>query len=84
MPVPGEKRGAPFTPPAQCPVCQSHTILEGPILYCTGQTVCSAQLKGSLEHYASKSAMNIDGLGKKTIAQFVDEGLVSNLADYIP
>ena len=81
VPVPGEKRGAPFTPPPQCPVCQSHTIQEGPILYCTGQTVCPAQLKGSLEHYASKSAMNIDGLGKKTIAQFVDEGLVRNLAD---
>lgn len=81
VPVPGEKRGMPFNPPTQCPVCQSHTIQEGPILYCTGQTVCSAQLKGSLEHYVSKGAMNIDGLGKKTIAQFVDEGLVRNLAD---
>ncbi|MDH5574636.1 MAG: NAD-dependent DNA ligase LigA [Nitrospirota bacterium] len=81
VPVPGEKRGTPFQPPTQCPVCESHTIQDGPILYCTGQTVCSAQLKGSLEHYASKGAMNIDGLGKKTIAQFVDEGLVRNLAD---
>jgi DNA ligase (NAD+) len=50
-------------------------------LYCTGQTVCSAQLKGSLEHYVSKGAMNIDGLGKKTIAQFVDEELVKDLSD---
>jgi DNA ligase (NAD+) len=81
VPVPGEKRGTPFQPPTTCPVCQSHTIQEGPILYCTGQTVCSAQLKGSLEHYVSKGAMNIDGLGKKTIAQFVDEGLVKDLAD---
>jgi DNA ligase (NAD+) len=81
VPVPGEKRGTPFTPPAQCPVCQSHTIQEGPILYCTGKTVCSAQLKGSLEHYASKGALDIDGLGKKTIAQLVDEGLVRDLAD---
>jgi DNA ligase (NAD+) len=79
--IPGEERTQFFVPPAQCPVCQSHTIQEGPILYCTGQTVCSAQLKGSLEHYASKGAMNIDGLGKKTIAQFVDEGLVKDLAD---
>jgi len=38
-------------------------------------------LKGSLEHYVSKGAMNIDGLGKKTIAQFVDAGLVKDLAD---
>ena len=79
--VPGEQRAEPFAPPMQCPVCQSHTIQEGPILYCTGQTVCSAQLKGSLEHYVSKGAMNIDGLGKKTIAQFVDEGFVKDLAD---
>jgi DNA ligase (NAD+) len=79
--VPGEKRTDPFIPPEQCPVCQSHTIQEGPVLYCTGQTVCSAQLKGSLEHYVSKGSMNIDGLGKKTIAQFVDEELVKDLGD---
>ena len=79
--VPGEQRTDPFVPPEQCPVCQSHTIQEGPVLYCTGQTVCSAQLKGSLEHYVSKGAMNIDGLGKKTIAQFVDEELVKDLGD---
>ena len=79
--VPGEERTDPFVPPKQCPVCQSHTIQEGPVLYCTGQTVCSAQLKASLEHYVSKSAMNIDGLGKKTIAQFVDEELMKDLGD---
>ncbi len=79
--VAGEQRTDPFVPPDRCPVCQSHTIQEGPVLYCSGLTVCSAQLKGSLEHYVSKGAMNIDGLGKKTIAQFVDEGLVKNLSD---
>ena len=79
--IPGEERTDPFVPPRFCPICQSHTIQEGPILYCTGQTVCTAQLKGSFEHYVSKGAMNIDGLGKKTIAQFVDEGLVKDLAD---
>ncbi len=79
--IPDEKRHEPFCPPEHCPVCQSHTSQEGPVLYCTGQTVCSAQLKRSLEHYVSKGAMNIDGVGKKTIAQFVDEGLVKDLAD---
>ncbi len=79
--VPNQKRAEPFVPPAHCPVCGSHTLQEGPVLYCTGQTVCSAQLKGALEHYVSKGAMNIDGLGKKTIAQFVDEELVKDLAD---
>jgi len=79
--IAGEQRSEPFVSPEHCPVCQSHTIQEGPILFCTGQTVCSAQLKGSLEHYVSKGAMNIEGLGKKTIAQFVDEELVKDLAD---
>ncbi|MGE0475085.1 MAG: NAD-dependent DNA ligase LigA, partial [Nitrospirales bacterium] len=81
VPIVGEQRSVPFQPPTVCPVCHSHTMQDGPILYCTGQTVCSAQLKGSLEHYVSKGALNIDGLGKKTIAQFVDEGLVKDLAD---
>jgi len=79
--IPGEQRADPFVPPSACPVCQSHVLQEGPILYCTGQIVCPAQLKGSLEHYVSKGAMNIEGLGKKTIAQFVDEELVKDLAD---
>lgn len=79
--IAGEERTERFVSPEHCPVCQSHTIQEGPVLYCTGQTVCSAQLKGSLEHYVSKGAMNIEGLGKKTIAQFVDEELVKDLAD---
>ncbi|MEX0830819.1 MAG: NAD-dependent DNA ligase LigA [Nitrospirales bacterium] len=79
--ISGEQRSEPFVPPARCPVCQSHTIQDGPLLYCTGQTACSAQLKGSLEHYVSKGAMNIDGLGKKTIAQFVDAELVKDLSD---
>ncbi len=76
-----QQRADPFVPPEQCPVCGSHTLQEGPVLFCTGHTVCSAQLKGALEHYVSKSAMDIDGLGKKTIAQFVDEHLVENLSD---
>ena len=81
VPREGEIRDEPFLPPTHCPVCQSATVKEGPILYCTGQTVCPAQLKGALEHYASKGALNIDGLGKKTVAQFVDQGLVKDLSE---
>ena len=81
VPIEGETRSAPFVFPGECPVCHSTTLQEGPIIYCTGQTVCPAQLKGSLEHFASKGAMNIDGLGRKTVAQFVDEGLVKDLSD---
>ena len=81
VPVEGETRADPFVPPSECPVCHSATIQEGPILYCTGQTVCPAQVKGSLEHFASKGALNIDGLGRKTVAQFVDQKLVNNLSE---
>ncbi|MGD9729551.1 MAG: NAD-dependent DNA ligase LigA, partial [Nitrospiraceae bacterium] len=81
VPVPGETRSEPFRMPDHCPVCGSAVAREGAYYYCTGQTVCVAQLKGAIEHFASKTAMNIDGLGKKTVAQLVDRGLVKNLAD---
>jgi DNA ligase (NAD+) len=67
--------------PDHCPVCGSAVAREGAYFYCTGQTVCVAQLKGAIEHFASKSALNIDGLGKKTVAQLVDAGMVKDLAD---
>ena len=81
VPIPGEQRGAPFRMPDHCPVCGSNVGREGAYFYCTGQSVCGAQLKGAIEHFASKHALNIEGLGKKTVAQLVDEGLVRSLAD---
>ncbi len=81
VPVPGETRSDPFMMPDRCPVCASAVAREGAYFYCTGQAACHAQLKGSIEHFASKQAMNIEGLGKKTVAQLVDSGLVKNLAD---
>ncbi len=79
--VPGEQRKAPFLMPNHCPVCGSSVGREGAYFYCTGQSVCGAQLKGAIEHFASKHALNIEGLGKKTVAQLVDQGLVRSLAD---
>jgi DNA ligase (NAD+) len=81
VPVPGEIRSAPFAMPDHCPVCGSAVAREGAYVYCSGKTACLAQLKGAIEHVASKHALNIDGLGKKTVAQLVDRGLVKNLAD---
>ncbi|TKB84414.1 MAG: hypothetical protein E8D43_15015 [Nitrospira sp.] len=81
VPVPGETRQAPFVMPDHCPVCGSAVAREGAYYYCTGQTVCVAQLKGAIEHFASKSALDMDGMGNKTIAQLVDVGLVRDLAD---
>lgn len=81
VPVPGETRSAPFAMPDHCPVCGSAVAREGAYVYCSGKAACLAQLKGAIEHFASKHALNIDGLGKKTVAQLVDRGLVKNLAD---
>jgi len=79
--VPGETRSAPFTMPNHCPVCGSAVGREGAYYYCTGQSACAAQLTGAIEHFASKQALNIEGLGKKTVAQLVEHKLVGSLAD---
>jgi DNA ligase (NAD+) len=81
VPVFGEQRTAPFRMPDHCPVCGSTVGREGAYFYCTGQLVCGAQLKGAIEHFASKHALNIEGLGKKTVAQLVDQGLIRSLDD---
>lgn len=75
-------RGEPFRMPDNCPVC------GGPVagteeevnLYCINPS-CPARLKRSLEHWASRKAMDIEGLGEKLCAQLVDEGMVSSIAD---
>ncbi len=79
--IPGKQRAEPFRMPERCPVCGSAVAREGAYYYCSGQTACPAQLKGELEHFASKTALNIDGLGKKTVAQMIERGLVRDLAD---
>jgi DNA ligase (NAD+) len=67
--------------PNKCPAC------DGPVARNEGEaatrctnTSCPAQLKGSLEHFGSKEALDIDGLGEKLVAQLVDDGLVESPA----
>ncbi|HUF71976.1 MAG TPA: NAD-dependent DNA ligase LigA [Gammaproteobacteria bacterium] len=73
----------PLELPRHCPVCGSDVIQpEGEaVARCTGQLVCGAQLKESLKHFASRSAMDIEGLGSKLIDQLVEKDLVKNPAD---
>ena len=72
-----------FTMPKKCPVCGSAIVRpEGEsVARCVGGLACSAQLKNSIQHFASRHAMNIDGLGPAIIDQLVDKGIVKNLAD---
>lgn len=69
--------------PDRCPVCQSPVAREeGEVLLrCTGGPVCQAQLEQALLHFASRSAMDIEGLGGKLVEQLVAQKLVANLAD---
>jgi DNA ligase (NAD+) len=69
--------------PDRCPVCGSDVEREAgeAVARCTGALVCPAQLKESLRHFASRRAMDIEGLGSKLIDQLVDQGLVKDAAD---
>jgi len=81
--------------PETCPVCGSHvertqlikrskgkqTVSEGAVYRCVGRLACGAQLKQAIIHFVSRRAMDIDGLGEKSVEQLVDEGLVNSPAD---
>jgi DNA ligase (NAD+) len=71
-----------FVFPATCPVCGAHVVREeGEKVYrCTG-SACPAQLVGKLRHFASRRALDVDGLGDKLCAQLVERGLVRDFAD---
>ena len=69
--------------PTQCPVCGSAVAREpGAAAHrCMGGLYCAAQRKGALLHFASRHAMDIEGLGDKLVEQLVDTGLVKTVAD---
>jgi DNA ligase (NAD+) len=69
--------------PERCPVCGSHVAREEgeAVARCTGGWVCAAQRRETLKHFASRRAMDIDGLGDRLIEQLVDSGRVESPAD---
>ena len=69
-----------FRMPSKCPVCGAEVIKEEAIHRCIGLD-CPAQLKGRIKHFASKRAMDIEGLGVKLTDQLVDKGLIKDVAD---
>lgn len=76
--------GAPeFTMPAHCPVCGSDVVREeGEADHrCTGGLFCAAQRKQALLHFASRKALDIEGLGEKLVDQLVDGNVVKTLPD---
>lgn len=85
----------PVPVPSECPVCGSQvertqlvkrskgkeTLSEGAVYRCVGRLACAAQLKQAIIHYVSRRAMDIDGLGEKSVEQLVDQGLIRSPAD---
>ena len=69
-----------FSMPADCPVCGARVEKVGALHFCTGGLSCPAQLKESISHFATKRAMDIEGLGDRHIEQLVDTGLVTDVA----
>ena len=66
-----------------CPSCNTELVRkEGDVKhYCPNSESCSPQIKGRFEHFISRKAMNIDGLGGETIELLIQEGLISEISD---
>ena len=69
--------------PTTCPDCGSDVVRQDgeAVVRCVGGMVCKAQLKAVIRHFASRKAMDIEGLGDKLVEQLVDADLVTSVAD---
>lgn len=77
-----QQGSAPYSIPDICPVCNSRAVrLEGQAAKRCVNVSCPARLKETIRHFASRNAMDIEGLGAKLVEQLVDRGLVTNPAD---
>ena len=69
--------------PQTCPVCDSpvETLMGEVVARCTGGLICGAQRKEAIKHFASRKALDVDGLGDKLVELLVDEELIHSVAD---
>ncbi|MBQ2290601.1 MAG: NAD-dependent DNA ligase LigA [Paludibacteraceae bacterium] len=78
-----EVKGEEYTFPKNCPECGAKLVrVEGEAAWrCPNEAACPPQIKGKIEHFVSRKAMNIDGLGSETIDLLYSQGLLKNIAD---
>ncbi|AXJ02199.1 DNA ligase (NAD+) [Cyclonatronum proteinivorum] len=75
-------RGSEFTMPQECPACAASLVrIEGEVALRCVNPLCPPQVRIRIEHFASRNALDIDGLGEAVVAQLVDEGLIETYAD---
>jgi DNA ligase (NAD+) len=72
-----------FVMPATCPICDSDVerALGEAVSRCSGGLFCAAQRKEAIKHFASRKALDIEGLGDKLVEQLVEAGLINDIAD---
>jgi DNA ligase (NAD+) len=70
-----------FAFPATCPVCDSPVERDGPMAFCSGGLGCRSQRERSIEHYASRTGLDIEGLGERGVRQLFEADLVDDIAD---
>jgi DNA ligase (NAD+) len=82
VPEPGKRRAKPWTFPLNCPECGQPLVRRGveSDTYCVNPT-CPAQQLEQIAHFASRGALDIEGLGEQRVAQLLASGLISDVAD---
>jgi DNA ligase (NAD+) len=80
-PPDGRERGPEWRMPETCPSCGTGLVERGPFTVCPNSFECPAQLAGRIVHFASRNALDIEGLGDETAKLFVAERLVRQLPD---
>ncbi|WP_226022662.1 NAD-dependent DNA ligase LigA [Halomicrobium salinisoli] len=70
-----------YTFPDECPVCGSPVERDGPMAFCPGGLSCPAQRERAIQHYASRDALDIEGLGEKAVEQLLAADLIESPAD---
>jgi len=76
------REAVPWTPPSRCPVCGADLVKpEGEVDRRCPNASCPAQIEQRLQHYAGRSAMDVEGLGDVLVHQLVERGLVKSFAD---
>ena len=79
VPEPGHRRGPGFHMPTACPSCGTPLVERGPFTVCPNGFHCPAQLAARIQHFASRHALDIEGLGEESCRLFVARGLVTSV-----